>query len=210
VGKAAEYTTWEQVSGYFDGDGNVRVDVRKFVLRLGVRFSDTWRLQLEAVQGFLVRRGIKTSAIGKDEDRGGNRRPAYRLDINEMRSTIELMKQLVGLCVKKQEDLQIALDYLEDKITGDQAIGRLDEQVRIGRRRGHLHVCAIPFTRSHGHRVYELSNAKRARDAHFIKLDDKLERKIRDDHELVGLSINKLSKKYGHSQSVIRRILGRR
>jgi LAGLIDADG-like domain len=205
-----EYQTWEQVAGYFDGDGNVRVDLRKFVLRIGVRFSDTWKPQLEAIQRFLLRRGIRTSAVGIDKDRLGNRRPAYRLDINETLSVIELLDALAVRCVKKHEDLRIALDYLRDRITGAEAIQRLNEQVRIGRRRGHLHSYTNRLTRSAGHRLYELTNARIAREAHIVRIGPELQKRIKDDQAQLGLSIVKLSKKYGYSESVIRRVLGRR
>jgi len=203
------YTSWEQVAGYFDGDGNVRVEAGIYVLRIGIRFADTWRPQLVAVRNFLLKQGIKSAGIGTDSARLGNRRTAYRLDVGEADSVLGLVREMIGYCVKKQEDLRIGLDYLEDRITADEAVRQFNEQVRIGRRRGTSHSVSIPYTKSLGHRTYELTVAKRASDAHFIRLDSEHENRIREDRETLHLSIIKLSKKYGYSQSVIRRILGR-
>lgn len=127
------YNTWEQMAGYFDGDGNVRAEVRTFVLRVGIRFSDTWKEQLEAVCTFLTNEGIKTGAVGIG---GGTKGPAYRLDIGEEASVLQAIRRLLPLCVKKRADLQIALDYLEDKITANKAMARFEAESIAGRRRG--------------------------------------------------------------------------
>jgi len=105
------------------------------------------------------------------------------------------MRGMFAFCVKKREDLRIALDYLEDRITANEAVEQFNEQVKIGRRRGVPRITSVPYTKSEGHRVYELSVARRASDAHFIRLGPELERKIKDDHEFAGLSIKKLGKK---------------
>lgn len=187
----------------------MRLEIREWVLRLGVRFADTWKPQLEAIRSFLVQKGINLPRIGKDENRAGNRRTAYRLDIHETRSVIIVLRAMERHCVKRREDIRIALGYLEDRITAEDAVARFNDQTRIGRRRGIVHTASIPYKKTEGHRLYELTNAKRARDAHFIRLQPELEEKIKGDHQSGGLSIVKLSRKYGYSQSVIRRILGR-
>src|SRR5271157_765829 len=99
------YNSWEQVSGYFDGDGNVRVEIGTYVLRVGIRFADTWRPQLVSVRDFLLKQGITSVGVGTDKARLGNRRTAYRLDIGEANSVLALIRGMIGYCIKKKEDL---------------------------------------------------------------------------------------------------------
>ena len=40
-GECPPYSAWEQVAGYFDGDGNVGLELVERVLRLKLRFVDT-------------------------------------------------------------------------------------------------------------------------------------------------------------------------
>jgi hypothetical protein len=48
-------------------------------------------------------------------------------------------------CVKEAVDLRIAIEYLEGRMTGNQAIQRSDEEVRIGRRSGCVRGQAVPW-----------------------------------------------------------------
>ena len=177
-----------------------------FGLRLGVRFADTWRPQLEAIRAFLVRQGLRMGSVGADKNRAGNRRTAYRLDIHETRSVLELLGAIELFCVKKRADIRIALDYLEDRATAYETVDSYNEQVRIGRRRGIVRAPRFPYKKSEGHRICELTNARKAREAHMVRLGPEVESEIRDDHR-IGLSYVKLARKYGHSKSVISRIL---
>ena len=51
-----QYTTWQQVGGYFDGDGNVGLEVVRYVLRFRLRFSDTWEPQVITIKSFMNER----------------------------------------------------------------------------------------------------------------------------------------------------------
>jgi len=134
----------------------------------------------------------------------------YRLDVGEIQSTIKVIRSLLPFCVKKHADLQIALDYFDDRITGNKAIMLLDNLRAIGSRRGAVHVADLPFTRSEGLRLYKLTNAKKARDAHIVKVPREIRKQIKADHSKEKLSHVTLSKKYCYSVSVIRRVLGTR
>jgi hypothetical protein len=57
------YETWQQLGGYFDGDGNVGLEVVKYVLRFKLRFSDTWRPQIAAIKSFLNIHDIATQTF---------------------------------------------------------------------------------------------------------------------------------------------------
>lgn len=145
--------------------------------------------------------------VGLDQDRAGNRRPAYRLDVGETASVIMLVRALGSLCVKKSEDLKIALDYLEDRITGDEAASRFNDLIATGRRKGKRRMTMMPYTRRQGLRLHELTNAKRARDAHRVRVDPAVEEKIRNDHLKLGMGETTLSRKYGYTKGVLRRVL---
>lgn len=53
----------------------------------------------------------------------------------------------------------------------------------------------------------ELENPRLARAAYAVKVSDEIQANIRYDHEDLKLGHIRLSKKYGYSVSVIRRIL---
>lgn len=131
------YSSWEQIAGYFDGDGNVGVEVVKRVLRLKIRFVDTWRPQIESIRAYLREIGISCGAVGKGDKRG-LWQAAYRLDIVEIDSVIRVAKVPLRFTVKKSPELRTVVDYLENRITGNQALEVFNEGVRTGRRRGKI------------------------------------------------------------------------
>ena len=203
------YRRWEQIGGYFDGDGNVGLEVVKRVLRFKIRFVDTWRPQIEAVSAFLHAQGIKCGSIGKGDKRG-LWQAAYRLDVVEISSVIRAARAMLRFTVKKHLELQVVIDYLEDRITGNDAIKIINQEVKNGRRRGKIRDEELPFTRTEGLRLAQLENARYARAAHAVNVGRDTQESIRNDHEEHKLGHIRLSKKYGYSVSVIRRILGAR
>jgi len=203
------YSSWKQVAGYFDGDGNVGLEVVKRVLRFKLRFVDTWRPQIQSIAIFLARSKIRCGSVGKD-GKIGLWQAAYRLDIVEVRSVIRAARAMLPYTVKKHLDLQVVIDYLEGKITGNQALKLFNEEARSGRRRGKIRVQSLPYTRQDGLRMAQLENAKRARAVYAVNVGEETERRIREDHEILGLGHIRLSRKYGCSESVIRRVLGKK
>ena len=207
-GPEPRYRSWEQVGGYFDGDGNVGLEIIKRVLRLRIRFVDTWKPQVEAIMAFLVNRGIATGRIGQDNKT--SKSPAYRLEINQVASVLRTSKELFDCCVKKREDLRIVIDYLEGRITGNEAVAAFNEEVAVGRRRGVARDADIPYTREEGIRLSKLENAEKARSAYAVHVPPPVEELIRSDHTNLRFGAIRLARKYGYSQKVIRRILAGR
>jgi len=111
-GSPAAYTSWSQLSGYFDGDGNVGLEVLKRVLRFKIRFVDTWKPQIDSIATFLAQQGINCGCVGKGDKRG-TWQAAYRLDIVEVGSVLETAKSMLVGTVKKRTELQAVIDYLE-------------------------------------------------------------------------------------------------
>ena len=203
-----QYTSWEQVAGYFDGDGNVGIEVARRILRIKLRFVDTWKPQVESIWEFLRRHNIKTGHVGCDDK--GAWQAAYRLDVTEVESVLRAAKAMLPYVVKKREDLRIAVDYIEGRITGSEALNMFNHEVRIGRRRGKIREPNLSYTRQEGLRLSRLENARKARAAHAVFVNDATQEEIRKDSSGHGLSYIELSRKYVLSVSVIRRILGAR
>jgi hypothetical protein len=205
-GPLGSYSTWRQVAGYFDGDGNVGLEVVKRVLRLRIRFVDTWKPQIDSIWKFLRGQGISTSRVGRDRKEVWQ--AAYRLDIVEVRSVLRAAKAMLRFTVKKREDLRIAIAYLEAKTTGNEAIQAFNLEVREGRRRGKLRDLTVPYNRTEGLRISQLENAQKARAVHAVNVRAAIKEQIQRDHRELKLGHIRLAKKYGYSVSVIRRILG--
>ena len=152
------YSSWKQVAGYFDGDGNVGIEVAKRILRIKLRFVDTWKPQVVSIWRFLRRCHVNTGSVGRDDK--GAWQPAYRLDITEIRSVLRAARAMLPYVVKKKEDLRIVIEYLEGKMLGNAAIAMFNDEIRIGRRRGKIREARLPFTRQEGLRLSQLENAR--------------------------------------------------
>ena len=206
---APAYSSWKQIAGYFDGDGNVGLEVVKRVLRFKIRFVDTWRPQIESVSSFLATHGIHCGAIGNGDKRG-TWQAAYRLDIVEVKSALKAAKAMLPYSVKKRMELQVLIDYLEERLTGNQALEVFNAEVKSGRRRGKTRLANLPFTRQQGIGLSQLENARKARAAYAVNVGEEIQDRIKEDHGEQKLGRIRLSKKYGYSVSVIRRIIGAR
>jgi len=150
-GALSGYSSWKEVTGYFDGDGNVGLQVVKRVLRFRIRFVDTWSPQVESISRFLEKRRINSGNVGRDNKEVWQ--AAYRLDTSEVNSVLRTAKVMIRYSVKKGEDLKIAIDYLERRVTGIEAIAAFNEEVREGRRRGKVRKVDLPHTREVGLRL---------------------------------------------------------
>ena len=114
------------------------------------------------------------------------------------------------LVVKKKEDLRIAIDYLEGKMSGNEAIAMFNIEVKTGRRRGKIRKETLPLTREEGLRLTKIENARKARAAYAVDVPPAVQERIKKEHSEGKLGHIRLSKKYGYSPSVIRRVLGER
>jgi len=202
------YSSWKQVAGYFDGDGNVGIEVVKRILRIRLRFVDTWKPQVVSIWEFLRRCHVNTGRVGRDDK--GAWQPAYRLDVTEVKSVLRAAKAMLPFVVKKREDLRIAIDYLEGRIKGNEAIIKFNNEIRAGRRRGKFRHANLPFTRQEGLGLSQLENARKARAAYAVDVSPGVQDQIKKDHAEEKLGQIRLSRKYGYTVSVIRRILGAR
>jgi hypothetical protein len=180
----------------------------KYVLRFKLRFSDTWRPQIEAIKIYLHSQQITTPALAHEPH--SNKKDAYRIDVGAIDSVLRMAKAMLPYCVKKAEDLRTAIDYLQGRITGNQAIARFNFEVRVGRRSGYIREQNLPYSRTEGLRLSQLENARKARVAHAVNVSGEIQDRIRKDQLKLKLGQIRLGQKYGYSASVIRRILGAR
>jgi len=199
------YSSWRQVSGYFDGDGSVSLEIVRYVLRFRVRFVDTWRPQVVSIRLFLIQHGITPTGVNQDNKK--DRLAPYRVEVGAAGEVLKVAKKMLPFCLKKAEDLRITIDYLEGRITANEAVNRFNEEVRRGRRSGFIRESNVTYTRPEGLRLWQLENARKARAAHAVDVSSDIQNLIREDHNKSGLGFVRLSKKYGYSQSVIKRIL---
>ena len=196
------------MAGYFDGDGNVGVEVVKYVLKFKLRFSDTWKAQIRTIKSFLNREGIPTSTLWHETSEG--HLDAYRIEVSAIAGVLTAAKAMLPFSVKKAEDLRILIDYLEGRLNGNQAIERFNEEVRTGRRSGFIRGLTLPYTKEQGLRIKQLENAGKARTAHAVNVSPEIQEQIKKDYSQGNLGHVRLSRKYSYSVSVIRRILGAR
>ena len=139
---------WRSFTEFFEGEGAVRIMTRSAnhcVVRVSVSISQRWKPKLEQTLSFLVSEGVSGSIV---RDRGN-------ISILEVR-TAESLKSLLGamkpFAYLKKKQIEAALDYLEDKITGDQLFQSMEAEFHAGKRRT-APTCPrnpLPHTRSKG------------------------------------------------------------
>lgn len=200
------YSDWRQVAGYFDGDGVVNRRIGMYVVSFSLGFSDTWKPQLESVQKFLEEQRIICPKISGNTIREGGKATAYRLYVVEIASVLRMSKEMLSYTNKKREDLRIVIDYLEDRISGTEAMERLNELTRAGRRSGDIVDREIPWTRRQGHELITRYTTNRMTEARKVKVPQLIEAAIRDEFSH-GKSILQIARSYGYGRRVVTRIL---
>ena len=209
----AEYGTWEQIAGYFDGDGTIATsDLSNlpYKLSLSLIFIDQSEDQIRMVRDFLRKNGMKTSNVLKH-----SKVSAHIVAVSEYRSVVEMLKKMLPFLYKKANEAKAAIDYYEGRITGNELIAIFKQEVEAGRRerRPRKVVIDVPYTITQG---LELMRARRK-----IRLRDAFGRfragvtpedfaRIRHEYFDGGKRLRDLIKANPqYSKETIRRILGR-
>ena len=132
-GASKTYSTWEQLAGYFDGDGSVSVFIWKFVIAFYLDFADQYGEQLKQIVAFLRSQGISTGAARKMSNSA-----AYSLRIADQDSVMIVAEGISRFCHKKRAELETLLEYRKlDLITGSEVQSRFKHYVEIGMRERH-------------------------------------------------------------------------
>ena len=142
------YRGWVGLAGYFDGDGTIEVNVRMFTVDIRLAFDENWKPHLDGIRTFLEAQGITCGAVRKKD--GFN---TWHLVISQRASALLLARKLVRHAVKKRGELITAIAYMENEITAEEFVRRLNNFVRIGERTGKLRRAAPPFTLSEGKEI---------------------------------------------------------
>jgi len=194
---------WREVSGYFDADGTVHFDLKKWVLFPRLSFSDNYRPQIDMVKGFLVSQNVRPWNTYFDPSH------AWKFGVSRGASLHIMASMMRPNLYKKKDEVEAVLDYLDNKITGSEFVEVLNESVRIGNRIGKLRTLGMPYTREEGQ---ALRNEKRTEHAYkmitantilTIDLIDKIRESL-----LSGEATNgELARKYGVSPATISRAM---
>lgn len=151
------YTLWAQVAGYFDGDGSVHLRTDSLVvLRFALVWVDNSFDQLLQLRSFLCSQGI---GLGDVLRQGFG---VSRLQIASPRFALLAAKQMIPFSFKKKEELRIVGDYYEDRITGTEAIGKINEAVRRGVRIGDIRPLSVLPRYKEGKRIVARARGIRA------------------------------------------------
>ena len=207
------YHTWQQVAGYFDGDGTIAIsDLSNIPYRLSLSliFVDQSYDQVKNVKEFLERNGIRTSNILKHY-----KQSAYLVAVSEHKSVKRMLRELLPFLFKKANEAKVALDYYDSVITGNDLVAVFQKEVEAGRRerRPHRIVVDVPHNLDEGLRLMKEKRSATFRDA-FGRFRSKVTpedfERIRHEHFQEGKRLADLARKYPqYARETIRRVLGR-
>lgn len=200
---ARAYTPWQQVAGYFDGDGAVYVSAMRCVLKVRLCFYDVWKPQLDAVRNFVQTEGMRLRRLSIQRKRFG---AVWYLTISDSNVVRTVIRRTSPFACKKKGDLLIALDYLDNRISADEAIARLNECVRSRRRSGHIRRARTPYTRSEGTLVGRRLGAREGAMAARVYVPPQIRKGILTSRK-DGRTLPDLQFEYGLGIRVIRRVL---
>jgi hypothetical protein len=207
------YRTWQQLAGYFDGDGTVYfsdTSNQPYKLSLSLVFVDQSSFQASNVREFLNGHGVRTSNILKRSDG-----MACELAVSEFKSVKLALERMAPYLCKKESEVRAALRYYQGRTTGNELAAVFKEQVEAGRRERHPRKVPIdvPYKRPDGDRIMKQVRNDRIRDAmgrYRAKLTPEDFQAIRREHFDFGRRICDLTREYPqYARETIRRILGR-
>jgi hypothetical protein len=200
---AAAYTTWEQVAGYFDGDGSVLVYVRTYTIYFTVEWTDTSLPQLDQIKGFLRRNAVYTSPRINVQK---GKYTSYSLQVSFQDSILRLAKCLWKYSFKKRNELRAVINYLENKITANQAIEVFNQAVTEGTRAGIIRKVTIPYIRREGLRMARVEAGRKAGIARSTLSPEQIA-EVKHKRADLHKTIRELAAEYHVSTNVILRAL---
>ncbi len=128
------YSTWEQVAGYFDGDGTIGIKFGLYTIQLLAVWSDTDAEQIRHVYQFLESEGMSPERPHLRHG-SGRSRDAYNLALSEEGGLLKVLQLILPFVDKKKGQVEGAISYLEDRITADQFVDVLNRAIKQAKRR---------------------------------------------------------------------------
>jgi len=196
---SGNYDNWCAVAGYFDGDGGLDVDIRKHKLHFALNFVDNRPPQLWQIKLFLEKEGAR---VGKLRRAGVG---GFKIEVAAIESLMRCAEAMLETwCLfKKRRELEMMLNYFKGKVTGNQVIELLNDEVRNGIRVGKLRPPSdLPYSYAEGLRIYK-KGYKRIGPSTLQALTEKEREEIRKSYVNDGSTIYQLAPAYGVSPSTI-------
>jgi hypothetical protein len=107
------------------------------VIEVKIGFKDDWDRQLLAVRGFLDRNDVTSGDLTMNFHRQSI--SAWQFRITNVARVLEMSRRMLPYVFKKRTELKGGvLDYLEDRITGDELIALVNNEVAIGSKTGKI------------------------------------------------------------------------
>lgn len=207
------YHSWEQVAGFFDGDGNFSItDLSNQPFKLGLQaiFTDQSSEQILMLRLFLLKRGIRPSNVLKT-----SKGTAHMIAVGTFDGVLATTKAMLPHLYKKANEARAVIAYYEGKITGNKLVAVFQQEVAAGRRerRNRKVKIDVPYTHPEGDLMMKEKRKRRIREA-IARVRAKVTREdcvdIRKEHFEAGVPLANLVKMYpNYSKETIRRILGR-
>jgi hypothetical protein len=206
------YESWEQVAGYFDGDGTIYFSDttnQPYKLSLSLVFVDQSVDQIRNTREFLRSRGIRTGNILKRSDGC-----VYIVAVSEFESVKETLRQMLPFLCKKAVEAQAALDYYNGKISGNDLNSVFQMEVEKGRRerKARKVLIHVPYTRLEGGQLMRDIRKGKLRDVfgrYRAKVTPEDYERMRSEYFSEGRRLRDLVKEYPqYARETIRRVLG--
>lgn len=134
---------------------------RKFSIDLMVSFTQAYRPILERVNSHLQSEGIQGGT--PRTERGGR---ISRLIFVSNLQILQVLKNLLPSLRIKAEQARATIDYLEDRMTGNEFLAIMNSEIGVQKRGGDRHEASYPWLRSEGIRMTRLNSISYARAVH--------------------------------------------
>jgi len=182
-----------------------------FTIQILVLWSDTDLEQVQHVAQFLRTKGILPE--GPYLRRGsGKSNDAYNLGVSLQGGALTVLKSMLPFVDKKSSQVRAAIDYLEERITGDEFVDRMNEAVKQKKRRAPRGPFLpdgwrIPYRRSEGLRRAAAEAASKQKFKLRFRFNRNQIERIRNEVLEHKKSIKDVAILYGISGSSVRRLL---
>lgn len=197
------YSSWKQLAGYFDGDGSLLVRIRIFTINIMANWSDCYKPQIDNVDHFLQSEVMTTPNIFLSN------RPkskVWNLRLTERGGLLRALNPMLPWLFKKRSQVQAGIDYLEDRVTGDQLIARFNEAINLGMRSSNKIAGKQPWNKRQGTRLAHALAGRERSDLKHLLTRSKLKEAALGYMEL-GISVEMLAERYNVNVSELARAL---
>lgn len=193
----------------------MRIQVGKFTVQLLIVMTDTDCEQVQHIGEFLRKKGIRPEGPYVQR-RNGKLNNAYCLAVSLEGGGLLALKRMLPFVDKKYGQVKASIDYLEDKITGDEFVRVLNEEVirkkrRAPRRPFLARRKTLPHRRSEALRIRSIEAASMQKFKLQVRLGKDKIRQIKEEVVDQKIPMTEVAERYGISDQSVRRIVrGRR